>query len=157
MDDFALTPGKSNMYGLVQGDRNAVLPGKRPLSSMTPTIVLKNQEIKLLIGAAGGSTIITQVFFAITNVIDFNYNIAKAINLPRFHFQGQPNIVFMEPLAFSPELKKSLEQLGYSTKLGFIFKDRDTWGQSNGIEKDFLNNLWLGATDKRYDGLAEGY
>ncbi len=157
IDDFSLAPGTANFYGLVQGKSNLVEGGKRPLSSMAPTIVLKDEKTKLLIGAAGGSTITTQILLAITNVIDFHMNIAEAINSPRFHFQGSPNIVYMEPNAFSAEVEKELIDKGYRLKTGFISKNRNTWGESTGIERDFIDQQWLGSADERYHGAALGY
>ncbi|MEM1243516.1 MAG: gamma-glutamyltransferase [Pseudomonadota bacterium] len=157
MDDFTLQPGTANMFGLVQGQANRIQPGKRPLSSMTPTIVLKDNQVYLVLGAAGGSTIITQILQILLNVIDYNMNISTAIAAPRFHMQWLPDIVFMEPLAFSPDTQKLLRKMGYKLQTGFLFYG-NYWGFSAGIQRDFQNKNYLGAADIRYgNGNAKGF
>src|SRR5205814_2115758 len=102
MDDFTIKLGVANLYGLVQGQANAVAPGKRPLSSMSPTIVLRDGKPVMLIGAAGGSRIITVVVHCILNVIDYGMNIQDAIDAPRFHQQWLPETTSLEDRALSP-------------------------------------------------------
>lgn len=107
MDDFTTKPGNSNQFGLVQGAANAIAPGKQPLSSMSPTIVTKDGKPKIVTGSPGGPTIPTTVLQVLTNVIDYDMEIAKAVNAPRLHYQGLPNFVFTEPYALeSSELNK---------------------------------------------------
>src|SRR5215468_4927816 len=113
MDDFAAKPGAPNMFGLVQGERNAIAPGKRPLSSMTPTILLKDGKPFLVLGAPGGSTIITAVLQVIVNVIDFGMNVQDAIDFPRVHHQWKPDELDFEP-GVSPDTVKLLQNMGYT-------------------------------------------
>src|SRR5678815_1587869 len=94
MDDFASKPGSPNMFGLVQGERNAIAPGKRPLSSMTPTILLKDGRLFMTVGAPGGSRISTAVMQVILNVVDFGMNIQDAIDAPRVHHQWLPCLLY---------------------------------------------------------------
>jgi gamma-glutamyltranspeptidase/glutathione hydrolase len=112
MDDFSIKPGVPNMYGAVGGEANAIAPGKRMLSSMTPTLVLKAGKPYLVVGTPGGTTIPTSVYQTILNIIDFNLSTAKAVNAPKFHHQWLPDEVFVEP-AFPQELRNSLEKMGY--------------------------------------------
>ncbi len=113
MDDFTSKIGVPNQFGLVQGINNAIQPGKRPLSSMTPTIVLKGQQPFLVLGAPGGATITTAVLQTIINVIDYGLDIKTAVDLPRIHFQWLPNEIQEEPLAVSPDTREKLVQMGY--------------------------------------------
>jgi gamma-glutamyltranspeptidase/glutathione hydrolase len=96
MDDFSAQPGMPNAFGLIGGEANSIAPGKRPLSSMSPTIVVKDGKPVLLLGGAGGSRIITAVLQVIVNVVDFGMTIEKALEHPRFHHQFKPNILFTE-------------------------------------------------------------
>lgn len=114
MDDFTTKPGAANVYGLVQGAANAIAPGKRPLSSMTPTIIAKDGKPFLVLGSPGGSRIITAVAEAIINVVDYGMNVQEAVDAPRFHFQGQPDLVAAEPYAFAPDVMNSLREKGYT-------------------------------------------
>jgi gamma-glutamyltranspeptidase/glutathione hydrolase len=113
MDDFAAKPGAANMYGLVQGQANAIAPGKRPLSSMTPTIVLKDGRPAWVVGAPGGSRIITTVLEIIVNVIDHGMTLQEAVDAPRIHHQWLPDTLAGEPFALSADTVKSLTQMGY--------------------------------------------
>jgi gamma-glutamyltranspeptidase/glutathione hydrolase len=113
MDDFAAKPGAANMYGLVQGQANAIAPGKRPLSSMTPTIVLKDGRPAWVVGAPGGSRIITTVLEIIVNVIDHGMRLQEAVDAPRIHHQWLPDTLAGEPFALSADTVKSLTQMGY--------------------------------------------
>jgi gamma-glutamyltranspeptidase/glutathione hydrolase len=112
MDDFSAKPGTANMFGLVQGEANAIAPGKRPLSSMTPTIVLKDGKLFMTAGAPGGSRISTAVLQVILNVIDFGMNVQDAVDAPRFHHQWQPDTLSIER-GISPDTVAILESRGY--------------------------------------------
>ena len=112
MDDFASKPGTANMFGLVQGEANAIAPGKRPLSSMTPTIVLKNGKLFMTVGAPGGSRITTAVAQVILNVLDFGMNVQDAIDAPRVHHQWQPDKLSLER-GISPDTVALLKSRGY--------------------------------------------
>ena len=96
MDDFAAKPGTANMFGLVQGEKNSIAPGKRPLSSMTPTIVTKDGKPFLVLGAPGGATIISAVMQVMLNVIDFHMNVQDAVDFPRVHHQWKPDVLAIE-------------------------------------------------------------
>lgn len=108
MDDFTSKPGVPNLYGLVQGEANAIAPKKTPLSSMSPTIVTRDGKPFMVIGSPGGSRIITITLEAILNVVDFGMDISQAVNAPRVHHQWQPDKVFLEPYALSPDTEKTL-------------------------------------------------
>jgi gamma-glutamyltranspeptidase/glutathione hydrolase len=127
MDDFAAKPGSPNMFGLVQGNANAIAPGKTPLSSMTPTIVTKDGQLKLVIGSPGGPRIITTVLEAIVNLIDHGMNVQEAIDAPRIHAQWLPDTVALEHFALSADTRALLEHDGYH------FKDGDYWSQAEAI------------------------
>ncbi len=114
MDDFSAKPGIPNSYGLVGAEANSIAPGKRMLSSMTPTIVEKDGKLFLILGTPGGSTIITSVLQTILNVSVFNMGVQQAVNAPRFHHQWLPDEVDFEPGKFDPELLKSLSKKGYN-------------------------------------------
>lgn len=160
MDDFTLLPNVPNQFQLKQSTANDIQPGKRPLSSMTPTIVLKDNQLFLVLGAPGGSTIITQVLETIENVIDYGMNIQAAIDAPRYHMQGSPNLVFMEPHAFSKTTLQTLKTMGYHFKLGPPFNKLDhseTWGAVAIVGRDPKTGELYGAIDKRVPaGSARG-
>lgn len=161
MDDFTLLPGVANEYQLKQSKSNNIQPGKRPLSSMTPTIVLKDNQLFLVLGAPGGSTIITQILETLENIIDYGMNIQEAIDVPRYHMQASPNLVFIEPNAFSNNTQRILQNMGYRFKLGPPFatpNDSLTWGAVAIVERDPTTGKLYGAIDKRRPaGLAKGY
>ncbi|TSD84834.1 gamma-glutamyltransferase [Mycobacterium sp. KBS0706] len=113
MDDFTIKPGVPNLFGLVQGEANAISPGKRPLSSMAPTLVTKDGEIVLVLGSPGGARIITITLQAALNMIDFGMAPQEAVDAPRIHHQWLPDEVFAEPYALSPDTVKLLEQMGH--------------------------------------------
>lgn len=113
MDDFTVKPGVANQFGLVQGSNNAIAPGKRPLSSMSPAIVLKDGKPFLVLGSPGGSRIITATLEAAINVIDYGMAPQAAVDAPRIHYQGAPDRIFVEAGAVSPETRKTLETSGY--------------------------------------------
>ena len=127
MDDFAAKPGSPNMFGLVQGDANAIAPGKTPLSSMTPTIMTKDGQLKLVIGSPGGPRIITAVLEAIVNLVDHGMTVQEAIDAPRIHAQWLPDTVSIEHFALSADTRAILEHDGY------VFRDSDGWGQVEAI------------------------
>jgi gamma-glutamyltranspeptidase / glutathione hydrolase len=113
MDDFTSKPGTPNQAGLVQGEANAIAPGKRPLSSMAPTIVLKNGAVEMVLGSPGGPRIITAVVETILNMIDYGMNAQEAVDAPRVHHQWLPDVLYAEPFALSPDTRALLEQMGY--------------------------------------------
>jgi gamma-glutamyltranspeptidase/glutathione hydrolase len=113
MDDFTTTPGAANQFGLVQGEANAIAAGKRPLSSMAPTIVLKNGAVEMVLGSPGGPRIITAVVQTIVNEIDYGMDAQEAVDAPRLHHQWLPDVLFAEPFALSPDTRALLEQMGY--------------------------------------------
>lgn len=153
MDDFAAKPGTPNLYGLIQGERNAVAPKKRPLSAMTPTIVLrKDRSLWFTVGSPGGPTIINTVLCVITNVIDYDMNIQQAIDFPRIHHQWLPDELVGEPFGLSGDTQKALTARGHKlAKLRYL-------GDAEGIMIEEKTGVRLGATDpRRSDGLAIGY
>ncbi len=114
MDDFTAKVGAPNMYGLVQGEANAIAPGKRPLSSMSPTIVTREGKPVLVLGTPGGSRIITAVTLTLLNVIDYGMNIQEAVDAPRFHHQWMPDATYVEDYALSPDTRKILLDWGHT-------------------------------------------
>ncbi len=159
MDDFASKPGTANMMGLVQGEANAIAPGKRPLSSMTPTMLLKNGKIAMVLGSPGGSTIITTVINDIVSVVDNGLNIQQAADAPRFHNQFLPDRIDVEknfPLPLIDELTK----MGYIVNRAGQFDEKNpgVWGDSEMIAVDPKTGELLGADDQRHHfGKAAGY
>jgi gamma-glutamyltranspeptidase/glutathione hydrolase len=117
MDDFSVKPGFPNMYGLVGGKANSIVPGKRMLSSMTPTIVAKDGKLFLVVGSPGGSTIATTVFQVIINTIDYDMNIQDAVDALRFHHQWLPDNVFYEKNSLDSTIIKKLELMGHNLVL----------------------------------------
>jgi len=154
MDDFAAKPGTPNLYGLIQGERNAVAPRKRPLSAMTPTFVLrKDGSLWFTVGSPGGPTIINTVLDVITNVIDYNMNIQQAIDAPRIHHQWLPDELVYEPYGLSGDTQNALAARGHK----LVDKPRYL-GDCEGIMIEEKTGIRLGATDpRRSDGLAVGY
>jgi len=128
MDDFTAKPGVPNLFGLVQGKANSIAPGKRPLSSMTPTLVLKDGRPLLVVGTPGGSRIITTVLEVIVNVIDHGMTLQEAVDAPRFHHQWLPDTVAGEPFAFSADTVQALSRMGYKVV------DLEPWGTGNAAE-----------------------
>ena len=143
MDDFTSKPGVPNTFGLVQGKANAIAPGKRPLSSMSPTIVTKNNSLFLVTGSPGGSTIPTTVLQTITNAIDYDMNIEQAVNSPRIHYQGLPDWVATEANALDTTTVKNLWNMGY--KVVPLFN----WGTAESIFVNPKTQLIYGASDRR--------
>ncbi|MCV3764707.1 gamma-glutamyltransferase [Rhizobium sp. TRM95796] len=130
MDDFTSKPGVANLYGLIQGEANAIAPGKTPLSSMSPTIVIKDGKLFMVIGSPGGARIITITLETILNVIDHGMTIGEAIDAPRIHHQWLPDKVVMEPFALSRDTQKILADMGYDVG---IDPKWTIWGQAAGI------------------------
>src|SRR5580700_758174 len=152
MDDFAVKQGVPNMYGLIQGPANAVGANKRPLSAMTPTMVLKDGKLFLVLGSPGGPTIITTVANVLMGVIDYGLNIQEAVNAERFHQQWLPDQIYMEKYGLSPDTVSLLEHMGHKIK-----SDRDFWGDAECIAIDEKTGERLGASDGRNNGKAVGF
>jgi len=152
MDDFTSKPGVPNLYGLIQGPANAIGPGKRPLSAMTPTIVLKNGKLFLVLGSPGGPTIITTVANILLGVVNYGLNIQQAVNAPRFHDQWMPDRIDLESTGTSPDTIGILEHMGHKVKVG-----RGYWGDAECIAVDEKTGELLGASDGRNEGKAVGY
>jgi len=152
MDDFSAKQGVPNMFGLIQGPANAIGPGKRPLSSMTPTIVLKNGKLFLVLGSPGGSTIITTVANVLMGVVDYGLNIQEAVNAPRFHDQWMPDEIKMEKIGFSPDTIHILEHMGHKIDVSERF-----WGDAECVAVDEQTGERLGASDGRNNGKAAGF
>jgi len=149
MDDFVSKPGVPNAYGLTGGDANAIAPGKRPLSSMTPLMVFKNGEPWLVTGSPGGSRIITTVLEAVVNAIDFGLNPAESAAVPRFHHQGLPDVLRVEK-GINPDTRRILESMGHTIKVQAVM------GRTQTIE--IHDGVLYGASDPRNpDGLTAGY
>jgi gamma-glutamyltranspeptidase / glutathione hydrolase len=151
MDDFSAKPGSPNMFGLVQGEQNAIAPGKRMLSAMTPTIVLDPAGHPLIItGARGGPRIISAVFQIISNVIDYGMPLAEAVSAPRIHHQHLPDILYYEQNGLSAEVVSALQALGHTVqpREGYI-------GAAPTLL--FANGRWQGVGDPRSGGRAAGY
>jgi len=154
MDDFSSKPGVPNMFGLIQGPNAAIAPGHRPLSSMTPTIVLKDNKVAYVIGSPGGSRIITTVANIFLSATDGGLNIQQAVDAPRYHHQYLPDILFIEP-GFPPETIEGLRAMGYSVKEGAGWP---IWSDGECIAVDPKTGDLLGGQDHRHHfGKAAGY
>ena len=160
MDDFTSKVGVPNMYGLIQGEANAIAPGKSPLSSMSPTIVTKDGKTVMVVGTPGGSRIITATLLTMLNVIDYGMNIQEAVDAPRFHQQWMPETTNLEAFAVSPDTQKILESWGHkfagpqdANHLAAILVGAPSLGG-----KPVGNNRFYGANDpRRSTGLSLGY
>ena len=152
MDDFTSKPGVANAFGLVQGTANQIEPGKRPLSSMAPTIVLHGKRLYMVTGSPGGSTIISTTLESFLNVAEFGMNVQQAVDAPRVHEQWYPDVVLVEPGLLSPAVEQRLSAMGYR------FKTVQSWGADEAIVIDPRTHLLQGANDRRRPaGLAAGY
>lgn len=147
MDDFSIKPGVPNIYGLVGGEANAIQPGKRMLSSMTPTIVLKDDKLYAIIGSPGGSTIITTVLQIIMNLVDFELNPYDAVQAPRFHSQWLPDKIFLESSCLDYSTRSALKEMGHS------IEERSKIGRVEAIVK--YKGKYMGVADERGDDEAE--
>lgn len=152
MDDFSAKPGVPNMFGALGNVANEIQPNKRMLSSMTPTIVVKDGKPFMVIGTPGGTTIITTVMQVICNVIDFGMNIQEAIDAPRIHHQWSPDITYYEKRGLSFDTIEKLQTMGHHLQ-----ERRGTSGLAEGIIIDSERGIYYGATDPRGYGLAAGY
>jgi gamma-glutamyltranspeptidase / glutathione hydrolase len=151
MDDFASKVGVPNMYGLIQGEANAIAPGKRPLSAMTPTMVVKDGRLLLVLGSPGGPTIITTVANVLMNVVDFGEDIQTAVNAPHFHHQWMPDQLRVEAGQLPPGTLALLEKMGHK------LQRTGPWGDSECIAIDWKSGDRLGASDDRNGGSAVGW
>jgi len=152
MDDFAAKPGTPNMFGLVQGPANAIAPGKRPLSSMTPTIILEDGKLRYVLGSPGGGRIITTVGSIFLSAAEGGLNIQEAVDAPRFHHQYRPDILYLEP-GFSAETIAALRAMGYAITLS-----RGHWSDGECIAVDPATGELLAGQDHRsHYGKAAGY
>lgn len=150
MDDFSVKPGSPNMYGLVGGEANAIIGGKRMLSSMTPTILTEDGRLRMVLGTPGGSTIITSVYQTILNVLVFGQDMQSAVSAPRFHHQWLPDEIYAEDGAILPETRRRLEAKGYR------FKSRGPMGRVDAILVEKDTTLETGA-DPRGNDTGAGY
>lgn len=150
MDDLASAPGRPNMYGLVQGDSNAIQPGKRPLSAMTPSIVVgADGQLKMVVGTPGGPRIITMVYHVISNVLDHGMSLADAVTAPRLHDQGLPDVIRVERGGFQPAALEQLRKMGHEVNEG---------GYTGDIEAIIRTPTgWQGVSDPRLGGGGAGY
>jgi gamma-glutamyltranspeptidase/glutathione hydrolase len=152
MDDFAVKPGAANMFGLVQGPANAIAPGKRPLSSMTPTIILEDGKLRYVLGSPGGGRIISTVGNIFLSAAEGGLNIQEAVDAPRFHHQYLPDILYLEP-GFSADTIAALRAMGYAITLS-----RGHWSDGECIAIDPATGELLGGQDHRnHYGKAAGY
>jgi gamma-glutamyltranspeptidase / glutathione hydrolase len=152
MDDFAVKMGVPNMYGLIQGPADAIAPGKRPLSAMTPTIVLENGKLRYVLGSPGGARIITTVANIFLSAAEYGLNIQQAVEAPRFHHQYLPDKLYLEP-GFSQEAIDGLRAHGYTLEI----KDRH-WSNGECIAIDQKTGELEGGQDHRsHYGKAAGY
>ena len=149
MDDFAAAPGVPNLFGLVGGEANAIAPGKTPLSSMAPTIVTENGQLRLATGSPGGSTIITTVLQIVLNVVEYGMDAGEAVSAPRLHHQWLPDVVRVEEWGFDAATLRNLENRGHELEMA------EGWGNAGAIV--VTPDGWLeGAADPRGEGTAGG-
>ena len=158
MDDFSARPGFPNMFGLVQGEANAIQPGKRMLSAMTPTIVVDSTgDLLLVLGSPGGATIITNVFQQISNIVDFGMGIRQALNAPRLHHQHLPDVIQYELASLPPDVLSALRAMGHTPEERY--RSGDVYphiGDVQGIQR-LPDGRLAGASDLRRGGAAVGY
>jgi gamma-glutamyltranspeptidase/glutathione hydrolase len=153
MDDFTSKPGAPNLYGAIQSERNAIAPRKRPLSSMTPTFVLRpDGSLYFAIGSPGGTTITNTVLQVITNVIDHGMSLQAAIDAPHIHHQWEPDLIVEEPLGLSSDTRRALEARGHK-----FASEPNPMSDLQGVMIEEKTNMRLGGSDSRQDGAAIGY
>ena len=156
MDDFTSRPGVPNEYELIQGEANAIAPEKRPLSSMTPSIVLKDGKVWFAVGSPGGPTIINTVLQVMLNVIDFDMTLQEAIDAPRFHHQWMPDTLYWEERDLQADTWSALVKMGHKFREKPGFSDLGTIGDAQGVMID-ASGMRLGASDPRRGGAAVGF
>ena len=151
MDDFTAKPGAPNMFGLVMGAQNAIEPGKRMLSAMTPSVVVgPDGRLKMVVGSPGGPTIITQVYHVISNVLDHGMSLADAVAAPRTHHQALPDELRLEgPGGFADPVLDALRAMGHQLDVG------GGWGDFQAIMR--TPRGWIGVSDPRAGGGGAGY
>jgi gamma-glutamyltranspeptidase/glutathione hydrolase len=150
MDDFSIKPGVPNLWGLIGGISNEIAPGKRMLSSMSPTIIMKNNKPILALGSLGGAKIITTIAEAVIGFTRFNLNLPQIVNQPRFHHQWLPDTLYLEQGGFDLHIIKELEKLGHSVK------ERSRYSELQIIHIND-NGFITGASDPRGGGVTLGY
>ncbi len=152
MDDFTTQPGKPNVFGLIQSEKNIVEPGKRPLSSMTPTILVKDGKVAFVIGSPGGPTIINTVFQTVLNTVEFRMNIQMAVAAPRFHHQWMPDEIRWEPYGLSADVRKGLEARGHKLAVSGM-----RMGSCHSIQVDAQGNKLTGIDPRISTSGAAGW
>jgi gamma-glutamyltranspeptidase/glutathione hydrolase len=150
MDDFSVKPGAPNLYGAVGGKANAIAGNKRPLSSMTPTIITKKNKVWMVVGTPGGTTIPTSVFQTIINVSEFDLSLPEALQAGRFHHQWLPDQIFVEPNGLPEEVVNTLKSMGHT------IHPRDPIGRVEAIIR-LPDGNWQGAADHRGNDAAKGF
>jgi gamma-glutamyltranspeptidase/glutathione hydrolase len=150
MDNFTVKPGVPNQYGLIQGEMNAIEPGKKPLSSMSPTLVTKDGKIFLVVGSPGGPRIITITLETIMNIIDYGMAPQEAVDAPRIHHQWLPDEVFYEPYGLSPDTMKILRSMGYK------LTEQTPWGAAELIEIGAIRASAPGPSSSGNDAAVSG-
>jgi gamma-glutamyltranspeptidase/glutathione hydrolase len=150
MDDFATAPGKPNMYGLVEGEANAIAPGKRMLSAMTPSMVVDSTgRLLLVVGTPGGPTIITQVYHVISNLLDHGMSLQAAVEAPRLHHQALPDRIQIERSGYPDSIAAALRAMGHEVAF------RSPMGDVEAIVR--TRTGWRGVSDPRRGGGPAGY
>ncbi|MBI3652447.1 MAG: gamma-glutamyltransferase [Acidobacteria bacterium] len=162
MDDFTAKVGVPNMFGLLQSEKNAIAPRKRPLSAMTPTIILQDGKVYFAVGSPGGPTIINTVLQVIVNVIDYGMNLQQAIDAPRIHHQWMPDEIRFEPFGLNADTRKELERRGHlfhkrAGDSGATEETGSVIGDAQGVMVESATGIRLGASDSRRGGKAIGY
>jgi gamma-glutamyltranspeptidase/glutathione hydrolase len=155
IDDFAIAAGQPNTYGLIQGEKNLVGPRKRPLSSMTPTIVTRNDSVILVAGSPGGPTIISTVLQVVLNVVDHQMTVSQAVAAPRIHHQWMPDRLDVEPFGLSPDVLEGLRERGHRINVRGRPGAPSFQGDAQVIGR--FGERWAGASDPRRGGLALGW
>jgi len=150
MDDFSAKPGVPNLFGAIGGKANAIAPGKRPLSSMTPVLITKKNKVWMAMGTPGGTTIPTSVFQIIVNMAEFGMTLPEAVRAKRFHHQWKPDQISIEEDAFSQQVQAQLEKMGHFVNI------RSPIGRVEAIVR-LPNGMWQGVADPRGDDTARGF